>query len=198
MATNRAHVEGRKLRVAVASTVVSGDPVVIGEMAGVALTDYDAGDGKASIDFAGVWLLSVKGVNNAGNVAVAVGDPIFFVSGDTPKLSKKSSGVFFGYALEVVSSGATTTIKVRIPHSGGGRSASGFYGAGVYASAERTATGSEESIAHGLGSTPSHVFIVLTEFASGLNVDVAEGTHTSTNVLVTITSGVKYKVLAFK
>src|SRR5689334_19556073 len=124
MAGNRAFPEGRRLYVAVASTVKSGDPVLINEMGGVALTDYDSAGGGATIDFSGVYKLSVKGVNDGGNVAVAVGDALYFVSGDTPVLSKKSSGVFFGYALEVVNSGATTTIKVRV--RGAGRLGSGY------------------------------------------------------------------------
>lgn len=197
MAGNRAYVEGRKLSVAVASTVKSGDPVLIGGMAGVALTDYRASDGEASVDFGGVYEVSVKGVNNAGNSAVALGDAIYFVVGDTPVLSKKASGVFFGYALETVASGAIEPTKVRlVPASGAG--GQGFYGAGIYASAERTGTGSQETIAHGLGSAPSHVFAVLTEFLSSANVDVTEGAHTATNILITVTTGVKYKLLAYR
>ncbi len=117
MAKNRVFASGRKLEVAVAAGVVSGDPVFVGGMTGVALTDRDA-DGNATVDFGGVYDLSVKGINDAGNVAVAAGDAIYFVNADTPKLSKKSSGLFFGYALEAVNSGATTTIQVVNTHGG--------------------------------------------------------------------------------
>lgn len=195
MATNRRFHSGRVLRLTVASPTVSGDPVVVGDMGGgVALTDYKADDGKATVDFGGVYDLSVKGVNAAGNVAVAEGDSLYYVSGDTPHLSKKTSGVFFGYALEAIDSGATATIMVR--------SAEGARGAadnlsGAFVSSETTGTGSSQNVAHGLGRTPTKVLISLTEFSSGTNVDVAEGSHTSTNVVVTVTSGVKFKVLAF-
>jgi hypothetical protein len=97
----------------VAVGVVSGNPVVVSDLPGVALTSRDT-DGNASVKVPGgpVFDLSVKGVNDAGNSAVAVGDKLFYVSADTPKISKKVSGTFFGYALEAVTSGATATINV--------------------------------------------------------------------------------------
>ncbi len=196
MATNRARVEGRKLSVAVGSTIVSGDPVIVGSMPGVALTDYDADSGEATVDFGGVYNLSVKGVDNAGNVAVALGDALYYVTGDTPVLSKKASGVFFGYALEEVVSSETTTIMVRIP--GMGNTRAGFYGAGVAISNEVTGNGSAQNYAHGLGSVPSKVLVIPTEFASNINFDVAEGSHDATNAIVTVTTGAKYRVLVFK
>ena len=72
---------------------------------------------------------------------------------------------------------------------------------GVFVSAEQTGTGSEQTVAHGLGAIPSKVLVGLTEFtigAEGGSVDVAEGTHTTTNVLVTVTTGAKFKVMAIK
>lgn len=192
MAANRVYEEGKQLAMAVASTVASGDPVAIGNMTGVALTDYNAVSGKATIDFGGVYNLSVKAVNNAGNVAVSIGDPIYLVAGDTPVLSKKSVGVFFGYALEGITSGQTATIMVR---SAGGIAAGN---SGVFISAEQTGTGSSQNVAHGLGAAPTYVVVALTEFASAQAVDVAEGTHTSTNVVLTVTNGAKFKVIAYR
>lgn len=192
MATNRVFASSDVLRVAVASPTVSGDPVVIGAMGGgVAITDYDADDGKATVDFAGVYDLSVKGIDGAGNVAVAVGDPLYFTTGDTPVLSKKSSGIFFGYALEAVESGATATINVRL--STGSQAG----GSGVTLSAEVTGTGSTQNTAHTLGRTPVKAVAILTEFLSNQSVDITEGTHTSTNAVFTVTSGVKYRVMAW-
>lgn len=194
MAKNRVFHSGKVLRVTVPSPTVSGAPVAIGGMAGVALTDYHSDDGKATVDFGGVYDLSVKGVNGAGNVAVAEGDPLYYVDGDTPVLSKKATGVFFGYALEAVDSGATSTIRVRSAEGGRG---SGDSLAGVFISSEQTGTGSSQNVAHGLGRTPTKILVAPTEFLSNQNVDIAEGTHTSTNVVVTVTSGVKFKVLAY-
>lgn len=74
-----------------------------------------------------------------------------------------------------------------------------FADALVFVSAERTATGAEETIAHGLAVVPAKVLVIPTD----LNVatigafTVTEGTHTATNVLVTVTLSKKYKVLAW-
>ncbi|MEV8638103.1 DUF2190 family protein [Streptosporangium sp. NPDC051023] len=95
------------------ATPASGDPVVVGQIPGVALIN-EASDGLTTIKTNGVATLSVKGIDGGGNSAVAAGDILYYVSGDTPKLSKKTSGVRFGYALEVVSSAATATIRVKI------------------------------------------------------------------------------------
>lgn len=72
---------------------------------------------------------------------------------------------------------------------------------GKFQSTVLTASGSEISTAHGLGVTPSLVLVApydntaagSTPFAFA----VSEGTHDATNVKVTGTSGLKYKVIAF-
>lgn len=111
MAKNRVYSEFRTLFLEVGAGVKSGDPVRVGHMNGVALTDADANN-YATVDFGGVYNLSVKAVNDAGNSAVSVGDHIYLVDADTPKLSKKNSGYFFGCALEAIDTGQTATIKV--------------------------------------------------------------------------------------
>lgn len=117
MATNRRFSMGSPLSLTVPSPTVSGDPVVLGTLPGVAITSYDAETGKATCALEGVWDLSVKAINGGGNSAVAPGDAIYYVAADTPKLSKKTTGVFFGHALEAVTSAATDTIMVRIQPS---------------------------------------------------------------------------------
>lgn len=131
MAKNRYLAEGRRLTLDVtavsgsgaAGLVKSEDPVAVGQLVGVALIDEvtTAGDpllGKATVDTGGVWNLDVAGINGAGNSAVAVGDPIYYVSADTPRLSKKDTGVLFGHALAAVASGETTEIPVRLRDAG--------------------------------------------------------------------------------
>lgn len=118
MATNIVREPGWSLGLAVSdpTTPASGDPVRLGNLTGVALTDESAGgnaSGETTVYFGPcVVRMSVKGVDGSGNSAVAVGDSIFYVDADTPKLSKKASGYFFGFALATVSSGATATIEV--------------------------------------------------------------------------------------
>ncbi|MCE5306359.1 MAG: capsid cement protein [Phycisphaerales bacterium] len=105
--------DGEVLNLVVGASVVAGDPVVVGGVNGVAATDYDATSTMAAVETQGVFDLSVKAVNDAGNSGVAIGDRIYFVTGDTPKLSKKATGgSLFGIALEAITSGATDTINV--------------------------------------------------------------------------------------
>lgn len=107
------------------TTPQTGAPVRYGYLTGVALTDEGEGGNIATettVDFGqAVWDLSVKGVDDGGDSAVAVGDAIFYVDADTPNLSKKVSGYFFGIALETVTGGATSTINVlHMPAPGSG------------------------------------------------------------------------------
>lgn len=121
MAKNRNHPKGDQLKVAPTSapgtTVASGDPVVIGQIPAVALeagSDTVGNGGKATCQFDGTFNLSVKGIDGGGNSAVAAGDIIYYVAADTPRLSKKATGVRFGYAIGTVGSGSTATIEVKI------------------------------------------------------------------------------------
>lgn len=69
----------------------------------------------------------------------------------------------------------------------------------VFKSAEQTGTGSAQNIAHGLGVVPGLVMVYPTDTSAateGVYV-VSEGTHTTTNVVATVTSGKKYIVVAF-
>lgn len=107
------------------TTPAKGLPCRVGLETGVALTNESTAGtdlsgnptGYTTIDVGpGRWKLSVKGVNDSGNSAVADGDALFYVDGDindgTGFLSKKSSGYFFGWARGAVNSGSTTSITV--------------------------------------------------------------------------------------
>lgn len=115
MATNEVFSHGDRLQVACTdpATPASGDPVRYGQRPGVCEVS-EGGDGLASVKFSGVFELSVKGIDGGGNSAVAEGDLLYYVDGDTPKLSKKTSGVRFGYAMGTVGAGDTGTIPVII------------------------------------------------------------------------------------
>lgn len=108
--------EGKVLTLNVGANVSSGDPVAVGEIVGVALTDADA-SGNAQIQTEGVFTLAVVGQSydsvNAVYVdtAVNIGDAIYY---DNGTLNKNDAGVLFGYALEAVAAGATATIKVKL------------------------------------------------------------------------------------
>lgn len=110
MATNMVRDEGKALKVAKAS-VSAGDPVVFGQIPGVALTDTDA-DGNIVMQTRGVFELAVKGADGSGNAAVTAGAIVYLDSAEVNVDS--SNGIRFGYALSAVSSGATTTINVLV------------------------------------------------------------------------------------
>jgi predicted RecA/RadA family phage recombinase len=96
------------------ATPASGDPVVCGQIPGVALEAEDA-NGVTTCALNGQFTLSVKGENQSGNSAVADGDILYYEAGQTPPVNKDATnGVRFGYARGAVVSGATTTIAVEI------------------------------------------------------------------------------------
>lgn len=68
-----------------------------------------------------------------------------------------------------------------------------------FKSSEQTGTGSEQSITHSLGATPGLVIVYPTDTSPSTAGEyiMTEGTHTSTVVKVTVTTGKKYKVVAF-
>jgi len=90
----------------------SGDPVAIGGITGVALMDAED-DGTCIIRRKGVFELEVEGVNMVENIAVSVGDKLYYDATRAIKINKNDhSGTFFGYALGTVDSGAKATIQV--------------------------------------------------------------------------------------
>jgi hypothetical protein len=67
----------------------------------------------------------------------------------------------------------------------------------VFLSDEVTGNGSAQNTAHGLGTTPALVFAIPSDTTGGA-FTVVYGTHTTTNAIVTVTNGEKYRVVAFK
>jgi predicted RecA/RadA family phage recombinase len=94
------------------AAVKSGDPILQGQIPGVAAIDADV-LGRTVYYADGIFNLSVKGENNGGNVAVNEGDILYFDSAKAA-LNKDSTKVRFGYALQGVGSGATATIPVQV------------------------------------------------------------------------------------
>jgi len=119
MATNIVNKPGDQMNVVVShpTSPVTGDPVRYGQMTGIALTDEGEGGNistETTVDF-GPYIAthSVKGIDGSGNSAVAVGDKLYYPDADTPPLSKKDTGYFYGYAMATVGSSSTATIAVK-------------------------------------------------------------------------------------
>lgn len=116
MAKNRVRINGRYISKAATqpATPASGDPVLVGQIPGVALIDEES-TGAVTVDTAGVYNLSVQGETNADAAsAVAIGDILFYDAAEVVKLNKDTTGVRYGYALGTVGAGATATIPVKV------------------------------------------------------------------------------------
>lgn len=118
MARNIKYEEGNQLVVAptaaIGARVASGDPVVLGQLPGVALVDGSdtvANRGTATVKFDGVALLTVYGHDGTSNTAVAAGDIVYF---DAGTVNVRRAAVRYGYALDPVTSGSRTAIRVKI------------------------------------------------------------------------------------
>lgn len=95
-----------------------GDPVRIGNMTGIALSDEDAA-GKTAVSV-GPFVAEFSVKDNAGT-GIAVGAPIWFHDDQTPMLDNVSTGgYYYGIALEVVAAGQTAIIKVYHDSAPGG------------------------------------------------------------------------------
>ena len=88
----------------------SGQPVVVGQLSGIMLNNASAAN-RGTFATEGVHRVSVRGHNGTANTAVAVGGTLTYVHG-AAFLDLNPGNVLFGYALEPVVSGATTTIEV--------------------------------------------------------------------------------------
>lgn len=128
---------------------------------------------------------AIKGLFNVDDVPSGnAADSIALGSGDLPADSVGTSQIAaLAVGTDELAAGAVTLAKAK-----------------VFVSTEQTATGSAQDVAHGLGAVPSKVLICVTELpdaAAETGFDVAEGAHDGTDVKVTITATVKFKVLAW-
>jgi predicted RecA/RadA family phage recombinase len=85
--------------------VLSGDPVLVGDLPGVAVIDADdeLGTGVCTVKMDGVATLEVTG-------ATAVGDIVYMAAAGT--LSTTNTDTRFGYALEAQAATGTIMVKV--------------------------------------------------------------------------------------
>lgn len=113
MANNKTFQDGRRLNVPVEAGTVSGSPCVVGSRCGVALTTRDAA-GNASVDFKGVYELTVTG-------ATVPGTPIYYTANANPalRLGIVATALFFGYAMETQAGPGAGLIDVYVSEASG-------------------------------------------------------------------------------
>lgn len=115
MAKNEVYYPGNAIPLPVPEGTKSGDPVVVGTIAGIAMEDRDAA-GYAPVRVTGVYYLEVTGRDGTENEAIAVGDKVYYTvpSGGTSAIIDVSAtaGEEFGVALKAIAAGETETIPV--------------------------------------------------------------------------------------
>lgn len=111
MAVNMLYKDGDQLPYNVGAGVLSGDPVIIGAIPGVALENADA-QGVATVRTKGVFRLSVVASDKNGNKAVTVGAIVYISAAGV--ISLDSDGTRYGYACEAIDAGDTEVIPVKL------------------------------------------------------------------------------------
>lgn len=99
-----------------ASNMVNGgDPVVIGDLVGMATTTATNSTDLIAIRHVGVGNFPVVAKVGATNTAVTPGSKIY-IDGATAVLSLDTSKVFFGWAIQAINGGVTANIDVLMKH----------------------------------------------------------------------------------
>lgn len=105
MATNEVYKYGNSIPLPVPDGTVSGDPVVVGQLTGVAQTDRDA-DGNATVALIGAYNVPVVGA------IAAVGAPVYITSA-SDATATATGNQLLGHALATKGTG-TGVIPVRL------------------------------------------------------------------------------------
>lgn len=171
--------------------VVSSGGYLIGAIFAVAAYDAAAGE-----EFEGQVCGVFKFTKSAGQVW-AEGDLVYW--NDTAKEAGNVGPLdaYIGVATKAALGGDATGY-VRLNAVGQAAPVT-LAGAAVFVSNEETGTGAPQNIAHGLGVVPSAVFVTPTDLAPATTGEytVVEGAHDAANVVLTVTTSKKFKVMAW-
>ncbi len=95
----------------------TGDPGLVGDQPCILYTDQEA-DGTATVRFQGVMRFMVHGQGPAAAAAIAQNAPVYYDAapgaGNPNINADNTNGVRFGTVLDAVTSGAKTSVRVRI------------------------------------------------------------------------------------
>lgn len=179
--TNLIQADGKHITLTAPYQRNAGQAAKVGKFFGVAVNTVASG-------VAGVF--ATEGVFSITKTtgAIAQGDPVYWDDTNKYLTTTANSNAEVGVCL-VAAGSDDTTVKVKLN------------GAPIiqkFRSAEQTGTGSAQNVAHGLGVIPTRVFVIYTDLtpATAGSVNTTYGTHTSTNVVVTVTASKKFIVLA--
>lgn len=112
MAKNRKYEDGEQLTLPVIAGTVSGGPVIVGMLPGVALANRDA-NGNAPCQVGdGVFTVSVTAAAN-----ITIGQPIYITSATYALTDAAGAGKqLFGHAYSASTGAGAKSIDVRIAH----------------------------------------------------------------------------------
>ena len=174
--------EGSIVTLTAPYTVASGAGALVGTVFGVATADVTSG-ATGEFQTEGVFDLA-----RAGSQTFTQGSAAYWSDANKNVTAVVGGNIPIGYVLVAGSTGDATVRVVlnnaRIPR--------------VFVSAEQTGTGSAQNVAHGLGFVPSRVFVTFSDLTPATvgSAVVTMGSHTSTNVVVTVTASKKFYVVA--
>jgi predicted RecA/RadA family phage recombinase len=112
MATNSAFANADQLSLPVAEGVESGDPVIVEQLVGVALTDRGAEGNPsthATVKLTGAFHLPVTTTST-----LDIGDPVYITDAGVLTPAAGDTNALFGHALEEKGAGNPETIAVRL------------------------------------------------------------------------------------
>jgi hypothetical protein len=159
----------------------SGDPVRIGNLTGIALTDEDAA-GKTVVN-TGPFVAKFSVKDNGGS-GIAVGDTIWYHDDATPVLDNVSTGgYYYGIALETIIAEQTATIQVYHDCAPGG---AGTIGNGTVGTAQIAASGvtaDKLSTAARARAVTAAIGAVTTDAEKAVFVAPTDGTITGVQLL---------------
>jgi predicted RecA/RadA family phage recombinase len=115
MARNEVYPLGRQLAVAVTSpaTPAAGDPVIVKNLAGVALEAKNATTGLTSVKFDGVFTLPVANATAVGDViGGAAGSPVVLTGYATIAAAVAAAAIIFGHALAVQAGAGSIAVRL--------------------------------------------------------------------------------------
>lgn len=142
----------------------------------------------------------LRAMQLAGKVLVTISEEVAKLDALEPAAVGTASVADLAVTTAKLAAGAVTAAKL----GAGAVDAAALGAAAVQAtklaffkSTEQTGTGSSQNIAHGLATTPGLVMIIPSAVASATDTFV-EGAHGTTNVVVTASTGAKFKVVAIK
>lgn len=173
--------DGDSLPLTAPYTRTAGQAARVGKIFGVAVNDVTSGSVGQFLTCGVFDITKTTG-------AISVGDAVYWDNTNKYLTTTAAGNCEVGICVVAALSG-DATVRIKIVE---GPLTLRFV------SSEQTGTGSAQNVAHGLGFVPSRVFVTFSDLTPATvgSAVVTMGSHTSTNVVVTVTASKKFYVVA--